>query len=113
MSETDAIPRKGQIGTAVTATIDEPDPNNPGQFLIVDLTLADPTKCFIEFKRPDDSTFQLPAIIFGAPTNGQLRVIAGDIFNQVGIDWEFRGIAGFSNDDSVYPGSWTIFSVGT
>lgn len=112
MSEEAAVPRVGQKGTAFTATVDEPDPNNPGQYLVVDLTDADPAACFIEFKRPNKTTFQKPAIVYGDPENGQLRFVDGvGILDAVG-DWYIRAIAGF-DDGSVYPGSWTLQEVGS
>lgn len=112
-NDTAAIPRVGQKGTAFTAVIDEPIPNtDPVQYQLVDLTDADPTNVWIEFKRPDLTTFKKLAFVYTAPANALLRFVDGDgILDQVGDNWEFRGIAGF-DDGSEYPGSWTIFPVG-
>lgn len=114
MSSTElAVPRVGQIGTVITAIIDEPDPNNPGQYLLVDLTDAVLSKTYIEFMRPDKTRFTVPATsIPSPPTSAQVQVVddAG-ILNQAGT-WQFRGVAVFTNG-SKFPGSWYIQLVGT
>lgn len=110
MSDTSAIPRVGQIGTAFTATIDEPDPNNPGSFLVVDLTNAETV--WIEFQKPDKTKFRKEGIVYGDPLNGQVRYVDGTgLFDTVG-DWQFRGVVLF-DDSSEYPGSWYLQNVGS
>jgi len=112
LSEEAAVPRVGQKGTAFTATVDEPDPDNPGQYLVVDLTDADTDTCVIEFKRPNKTTFTKPAIVYGLPANGKLRFVdSTGVLDAVG-DWYIRACAGFE-DGSFYPGSWTLMEVGT
>lgn len=111
--DTDAVPRENQKGTAFTGTVTEPDPNNPGQFLIVDLTDANPDTCVIEFRRPDGSQFTVPATVFGNPVDGQLRSVdSSGILNEIGVEWWIRASAGL-NDGSFYPGSWTPMPVGS
>lgn len=116
MSETQAIPRIGQIGTSFYAAVDEPDTfdseGNVLTYKLVNLTNANTNDLFIEFKRPDKTTFTKAATVFGSPANGVLNFNDSvGILDQVG-DWEWRGIAGF-NDGSHYPGSWILTSVGT
>lgn len=110
MSEESAVLRIGQKGTAFTATVDQPDSNNIGSFIIVDLTQAILVQ--IEFQRPDKTTFVNTASVTNTPTDGKVQFNDTDgVLDQVGANWQIRATATFS--DGYYPGSWTIFEVGT
>lgn len=111
MSDVAAIPRVGQIGTGFTAIVDEPDPNTPGSFIVVDLTDADAANCWIEFRRPDNTTFRKLATVLGDPTLGKLRYVDSVGIFDMPDTWWFRAVAGF-DDGTEFPGSWYEQPVG-
>jgi len=126
MSATEeAIWRVGQVGTEITLTIEEPDPNNPGLFIAVDLTNKDAIG--IEFERPNTTTFLyvdkagdpdlVPApstLVVVNPTSGIIKFKDNiGIFNISG-SWKYRGryrelVSGVTED---FPGSWLERTVG-
>lgn len=125
MSSEEVI-RVGNIGTEITLVIDEPDPLNPGQTVVVDLTNKDAVG--IEFKRPNKTTFKyvdkvgdpnlVPSpstiVIVGAATNGTLRFKDNiGIWNVKG-NWAYRGIYTEDNGSAIeyYSGSWTERRIG-
>lgn len=118
--------RVGQVGTAITLIIEEPDPNNPGQTLVVDLTNKDAVG--IEFQRPNKTQFLyvdkvgdpdvVPSpstiTIVGSPTAGTILFKDNiGIFNVKGL-WAFRGIYREDVGGVIenYPGSWIERRVG-
>lgn len=126
MSSTEeAIWRIGQVGSQITLTIQEPDPNNPGQFIVVDITNKDAIG--IEFERPNTTGFVYvdkagdPDLV---PTPSTLIVVSAvggiirfkdniGIFNISG-PWKYRGI--YKEDVAgvieIFPGSWVERLVG-
>ena len=106
----EAVPRVGQIGTVITVTVDEPDPNNAGQFLTVDLTAED-GGCQIECQRPDKSRFKIAGTVPLPKTQGKIQATDNTgILNQAGL-WRFRGIASLTGGLK-FPGSWQEQRVG-
>ncbi len=118
--------RKGQIGTEITLIIHEPDPNNPGETIVVDITNKDAVG--IEFKRPNKTKFiyvdkagdpdLVPSpstiTVIGAPTSGTIRFKDNiGVFNVKG-PWAYRGIYKEDNGTVIeeYPGSWIERMVG-
>ncbi len=118
--------RIGQVGTKITLIIDEPDPNDPPNNIVVDLTNKDAIG--IEFKRPNKTTFKWidkvgdPDVVVApdtlavvAPaTNGEILFTDNTgMFNVKGL-WAYRGIyrevVGSVTEN--YPGSWTERRVG-
>jgi len=120
MSE-EVIPRKGQIGTVFTATIEEPNPNfDPSQpegptnlkFLPVDLTNATGQN-EIGFRRPNKTIFNKNATRVSPFTDGKIQYIdsvSPGVLDMAGL-WRIRGLVKFT-DGSEFPGSFTEMRVG-
>jgi len=120
MSE-EVVPRKGQIGTIFTATIEEPNPNfddsqpegpTNKKFLVVDLTNATGQN-EIDFRRPNETTFKRNAIRVAPFTDGKIQYIdsaSPGVLDMSGL-WRIRGLVKFA-DGSEFPGSFTEMRVG-
>ncbi len=119
--------RIGQKGTEITLIVKEPDINNPGSTIVVDLTSKDAVG--IEFKRPNKTKFKYvdkagdPDLVPPPSTitvvdaiNGVMRFkdqSSAGIFNVTG-NWAYRAIYRVDNGTIIeeYPGSWTERYVG-
>ena len=117
--------RTGNVGSQITLTIKEPDPNSPGSTIPIDLTNAD----FVgfEFRRPNKTTFRInnkagdsdlvtppSTIVIVSAVNGQIRFKDNiGIWNGAGR-WAYRGfyaeITGAATE--IFNGSWTERRVG-
>ena len=117
--------RVSNVGSQFTVTLKEPDPNNPGTTIPIDLTNAD----FVgfEFRRPNKTTFrynnkvgdanEVPSpstVTVLSAVNGQIRFKDNiGIWNVVGR-WAYRGfyaeITGATTE--IFNGSWTERRVG-
>jgi len=116
---TETVFRVDQVGSEITLLIKEPDPNNPGSDIVVDLTNKDAIG--IEFERPNRTRFKFidkagdpnlvptpsTLVIVGSAVNGTIRFKDNiGIWNVKGL-WKYRGIyrevVTVTED---YPGSW-------
>lgn len=117
--------RVGNVGSRITITLKEPDPNNPGTTIAIDITAND----FVgfEFRRPNKTTFRInnkagdpnlvtppSTIIVLSAVNGQIRFKDNIGIWNVRGRWAYRGfyaeITGAATE--IFNGSWTERRIG-